>query len=86
MPPELKMTSNSPSIEERVATLEKELQEIRLRNLKVENDKSWEISRFRVLLVAIIAYVTCGLVFIAIGVTQPFLSSLIPTVGYVLST
>ena len=71
---------------ERVNSLEQELESIRKRNERVEADKAWEVSAFRVCLITAMTYVVTGLVFFAIGIENFLLSALIPTIGYFLST
>ena len=64
---------------------EHELREIKKRNIRVEADKAWETSYFRLILVAVITYVIALFVMRVIGVQNFFLSALIPTIGYILS-
>lgn len=73
-------------MEERIKKLEKEIQEIKERNVRVEADKAWEISSFRIFSIAAITYVIAVIVMYMIGVQNYFLSALIPTIGYYLST
>ncbi len=73
-------------MEEHIASLQRELDTIRLRNKKVEEDKAWETSLFRRLLVATITYIIASLVMYSIGVQNTFLNALVPTTGYLLST
>ena len=66
--------------------IEKVLQDIKERNRRVEADKAWETSAFRKLLIAIITYIVASIVLYAIGVPNFFLSAIIPTLGFLLST
>lgn len=66
-------------LEERLAAIEK-------RNVRVESDKAWEVSAFRRLVIAMITYVIAAAVLTSADLQKPFLSALIPTVGYLLST
>jgi len=66
--------------------LEKEIQLIKNRNKKVESDKAWEVSWTRRILVATFTYVAIGLYLQAIKVDNPWLNSIVPTVGFMLST
>ena len=66
--------------------IEQEIATIKERNLRVEADKAWEISGTRIFFVAAITYVVATLVLYLIGAPNFFLSALIPTVGYFLST
>ena len=56
------------------------------RNVRVEMDKAWEASSFRVVFLVILTYFVTSMVFWLIGVPSPFLNALIPTTGYYLST
>lgn len=66
--------------------VEKEILIIKERNKRVEADKAWERSGFRILLVSTITYVIASLVLYFIGAQNFLLSALVPTVGYYLST
>ena len=66
--------------------IEKEINSIKERNQKVETDKAWEVSKFRVASIAVMTYIIIAVVFYMIGVRNFLVSALIPTVGYYLST
>jgi len=59
--------------------------QINKRNHKVDLDKKWETSNFRKLLVLITTYFLASLTMFAIVDSKPFVSSLIPKLGYFLS-
>jgi len=65
---------------------EDKLNELTLRNYKVDLDKKWETSNFRKVLVLVTTYFLASITMFAIGDSKPFISSLIPTLGYFLST
>ena len=67
------------TLEERVAAIEE-------RNKKVELDKKWETSWTRKLAIIIFTYVLLGSYMWTIGVTEPLINAVIPTVGFTLST
>ena len=69
-----------------IEKLKEKIQNLEERNQKVESDKAWETSRFRVVLITVVTYIVASLVLRVIGVGNPFLNSLIPTIGYFLST
>ena len=69
-----------------IEEIKKELQIIKERNQKVESDKAWETSWTRKLLVALFTYFAIGLYFTAIQVEQPWLNSIVPAIGFMLST
>lgn len=66
--------------------IEQEINLIKERNKKIEADKAWETSTFRVVLISAMTYIVTAVVFYFIGVKNYLLSALIPTIGYYLST
>jgi len=67
-------------------TTEERLNKIEERNKRVELDKAWETSFVRILSVCIITYLAAFLVLYSIGVSKPYLSAIIPVLGFMLST
>ena len=67
------------NFEERLKTIEK-------RNKKVELDKAWETSWSRKIIIAILTYIVIVLFFHVTQLTKPFINSIVPTIGFVLST
>lgn len=67
-------------------SLEQRVQRVEARNMGVEADKAWETSWTRRGLIAAFTYVVLSLYMWAIGIVHPWLSALIPTTGFVLST
>jgi hypothetical protein len=65
--------------------IEKEINLIKERNVKVEVDKAWETSIFRIFLISFVTYVIASFVMYFIGVSNFLLNALIPTIGYLLS-
>jgi positive regulator of sigma E activity len=63
-----------------------EIEKIKARNVRVEADKAWETSRFRVWSVAGLTYLMMVLLMLVIGVEKPYMSALVPTAGFMLST
>ncbi len=72
-------------MEERIKNLEKEVEEIKERNLRVETDKAWETSYFRVLLISGVIYVIAVKVLYFTGSENYFSNALVPAIGYFLS-
>lgn len=66
--------------------LEKEVNSIKERNERVELDKAWETSAFRIASILVMTYIITAVVFYFIGVKNYLFSALIPTVGYYVST
>ena len=73
-------------MEERIQKLEKETEIIKTRNLKVEVDKAWETSWFRIGCISILTYIFAVIFLYYIRADNVFLNALIPTVGFLLST
>lgn len=66
--------------------LEKEIELIKERNLRVEGDKGWEVSWTRRMFIAVSTYIIAGIWLIAIKDSVPLLKALVPSAGYLLST
>lgn len=73
-------------MDERILRIEAQLAEIKNRNARVEADKAWETSSFRILSVCAITYVVAAAAMFFIGVRNPELNALVPTIGFFLST
>jgi len=70
-------------MEERIQKLEKEIELIKERNLRVEADKAWEQSYFRVVLITLIIYVIELRYYI--GSNSFFLNAFVPAIGFLIS-
>ena len=66
--------------------VEKRLNAIEQRNKKVELDRAWETSLSRKIIIAVLTYITIVLFFFVAQLPKPFINSIIPTAGFVLST
>jgi small-conductance mechanosensitive channel len=66
--------------------IEKEIQLIKDRNKRVEADKAWEVSILRKILILLVTYIIASLALYYIGTPRFYLGSIIPTVGFFLST
>lgn len=67
--------------------IENEIQKIKLRNKKVELDKAWETSVVRRICICILTYiVVISYSYIVRNYDNIFLSSLVPVIGFTLST
>ncbi len=74
-------------MEEEIKNLKEEINQIKERNKKVELDKKWETSFTRRLCIAILTYII--VVFYTNLISKSsniFLSSLVPVIGFLLST
>lgn len=66
--------------------LEMRLKKIEGRNIRVESEKAWETSYSRRLLLVLFTYLAVGAYLQAIGVSEPWLSAIVPAVAFMLST
>jgi hypothetical protein len=66
--------------------IEKRIADIEDRNRKVEADKDWETSKTRRLILMFFTYLSIGLYLQVIGIDNPWLNAIVPTVGFFLST
>jgi hypothetical protein len=73
-------------METRIQKLEEKVREIHERNARVEAEKAWETSWFRVGSIMVVTYVIATTALYAIGNDNPLRNALIPTLGYFLST
>lgn len=62
------------------------LKAIEERNQRVELDKDWETSWVRRVLLTVFTYLALGIYLWAIGIPRPFLNSIVPAVGFMIST
>lgn len=67
--------------------IEKEINEIKKRNKRVELDKKWETSITRRVCICILTYIVVVIyTYVISKVSNIFLSSLVPVIGFTLST
>ncbi len=67
--------------------IKREIEKILVRNKKVELDKEWETSWTRKICIMILTYIVVVLYSFSINkINNIFLSSLVPVIGFVLST
>ena len=66
--------------------LQKRLEAIEKRNIRVEADKAWEVSWTRRISIAVLTYVVVVAYLYTISNDKPFINGLVPVVGYLLST
>ena len=66
--------------------LEKEIEDIKKRNRRVEADKAWETSWMRRFVVTVLTYLVIVLFFYMADLPSPWLNSIVPALAFVLST
>ena len=70
-----------------IKELENEIIKIKERNQKVELDKAWETSLVRKLCICILTYIVVVIYsYLTNKISNIFLSSLVPVIGFTLST
>lgn len=69
-----------------MTTLEERVLQIEKRNERVELDKKWETSWTRRALLSVFTYLALGIYLWAIGISRPWLNSIVPTAGFIIST
>lgn len=69
-----------------IIELEKDIEEIKKRNNKVEIDKAWETSFTRRSLLMLFTYFAIAIYLNVIKVDYPWLNAIVPAVGFMLST
>lgn len=66
--------------------LEQRVRAIEARNRSVEKDKAWEVSPVRRSSIAVLTYLSIVAYLIATSQPDPFITALIPVIGYIVST
>ena len=69
-----------------IQEIENQIIKIKERNKRVEADKAWEVSAIRKICVAILTYAIIVIFFKVADLPKPFVNSIVPTLGFVLST
>lgn len=66
--------------------LVKRIEKIENRNKNVEQDKAWEISWTRKILIAFFTYIAIALYMLFVLGINPWINAIVPTAGFLLST
>lgn len=69
-----------------ILELEEEIEKIKMRNRRVEREKSWETSWTRKIMIAILTYIVIAVFFIFVGTVEPLLDAIVPSIAFILST
>ena len=64
----------------------KEINLIKERNRQVETDKAWETSNTKRAIITVMTYIVIVIFLFIINAPSPWLTALVPTIGYLLST
>lgn len=65
--------------------LEKEIEQIKKRNKRVEADKAWEVSWERKIVIAGVTYIAIALFLYVTNFEKPWESAIVPAVGFLLA-
>ena len=66
--------------------LEERIKEIEERNYRVENDKAWETSFIRKIIIIILTYIFAVLYLTVADNSNPFFGAIVPCAGFYIST
>ncbi|MEI6672522.1 MAG: hypothetical protein WCL02_04125 [bacterium] len=66
--------------------LKKEIEQIKERNKRVENDKARETSWARKVIIMVLTYGVIVIFFYAASINKPWINAIVPTIGFLLST
>jgi len=69
-----------------MSDIETRIQSIEQRNIRVEDDKAWETSWTRRVLLVLFTYLAIGVYMWAIHIQRPWLNAVVPAVAFMLST
>ncbi len=69
-----------------IKQLELRIKDLENRNQIKDTNKAWETSLTRRILIALFTYLAVSLYFSALGINNPWLSAIVPTAGFLLST
>ena len=75
-----------PLLKGKSCLLQKEIDQIKTRNSRVELDKAWEVSWTRRILILVLIYIVIVLFFVFSKLPHPFINAIGPTRGFMLST
>ncbi len=68
-----------------VQQLEEEINKIKERNKRVETEKAWETSWTRRLMLASLTYMVIAILFISMGIVNPFKNAIVPSLAFIVS-
>ncbi len=71
--------------ESRLRLIEEDIRSLKERNVRVETDKAWEVSGYRIFSIAALIYLVVALFLLSMHMQQFLLHALVPPVGYLLS-
>jgi len=71
---------------DQIKQLQQDIKEIRSRNARVEKDKAWETSGSRKIAISLLTYLVIVLFFYFANLPNPWINSIVPALGFVLST
>ncbi|MFH1752097.1 MAG: hypothetical protein ABH821_04135 [archaeon] len=73
-------------LEKKLTEIEKKLMKLKKRNIRVETDKAWETSLTRKIIIFAVTYIVIVLFFFFANLPNPLINSIVPALGFMLST
>lgn len=69
-----------------ISEIAQEIERLKERNRRVEQEKAWEVSWARVSVIMVITYFTAAIFLLLVGAERPWLGAVVPALGFLLST
>jgi len=66
--------------------IQKEIEQLKERNKRVEADKAWETSTARKIIIMILTYTVIVIFLYTARLPKPWINAIIPTIGFMVST
>lgn len=66
--------------------MKKEIQSIKERNKRVEQNKAWEVSWTRRGILTIFTYLAIGIYLRVVNIPRPWINAIVPAIAFMLST
>ncbi len=66
--------------------IQKEIEQLKERNKRVESDKAWETSIARKIIIMLLTYIVIVIFLYTARLPQPWINAIIPTIGFMIST
>ncbi|PIR59801.1 MAG: hypothetical protein COU68_03650 [Candidatus Pacebacteria bacterium CG10_big_fil_rev_8_21_14_0_10_45_6] len=74
--------TTTPNLEQ----IQRDIEEIKKRNERVEADKAWETSFARKIIISLLTYIVIVIFFFVAELPDPFANAIVPAVAFLLST
>jgi hypothetical protein len=71
---------------DKIKQIQKELDEIKVRNKRVESDKEWETSLPRKIIIMVLTYLCVVVLFFYAKLPNPLINAIVPSLAFMIST